>query len=257
MSNKNHFLISYPGNKRREVNNIFDQIETKLLKNKITTIIEPFCGSSAFSYFLSLKYPMKYKYILNDNNHYLIELYNIARDEDKLKNFVLELNELVIDLNRIKYNDLIKKEGLKYWIIKHTIYAIRAGLYPLEGSKKIKSNYDNLLTCPIINFLRTENIIILNDDAINIMNTYKDDKKCLIFLDPPYLNSCNDFYLDAKCNIYEYLYNNQINTLKSYVVLCLENNWIIQLLFKRFIKCEYAKQYELSKKKTTHMIISN
>ena len=67
---KNHFIFSYAGNKRNEVEQIFDKIDLK----DIDTIIEPFCGSSAMSYYLSTLYPKKFKYILNDNSK---EIYNI------------------------------------------------------------------------------------------------------------------------------------------------------------------------------------
>ena len=45
--------------------------------------------------------------------------------------------------------------------------------------------------------------------------------------------------------------------MDAYIVLCLEDNWIIKLLFKDYIKAEYNKKYEMSKKKTTHLIITN
>ena len=63
---KNHFIISYAGNKRQESNYIYEYIKDKL--NDIEYIIEPFCGSSALSYYLSTLYPHRFKYILNDNN---------------------------------------------------------------------------------------------------------------------------------------------------------------------------------------------
>jgi site-specific DNA-adenine methylase len=253
---KNHFFISYAGNKRTEVDKIYEIVEPKL--KDITTIIEPFCGTSSFSYYISLKHPKKFNYILNDNNKHLIELYNIAKDDEKFKELIQELNLMSIDIDKIKYDKLIKEDNLKGWIIKNKIYAIRPGLFPNENNKyKISNNFDKLLNAPIINFLRTENIIMKNDDAIDIINTHKDDKKCLIFLDPPYLDSCNDFYLDSKTNVYEYLSINIIKNMKSYVVLCLENNWIIKLLFNGYKSFEYDKLYQCSKKKTTHLIITN
>jgi site-specific DNA-adenine methylase len=67
---KNHFFFSYSGNKRDEVETIHDALKNNL-KN-ITTIIEPFCGSSAFSFYIASLYPGRVNYILNDNNKYLI-----------------------------------------------------------------------------------------------------------------------------------------------------------------------------------------
>jgi hypothetical protein len=53
------------------------------------------------------------------------------------------------------------------------------------------------------------------------------------------------------------MYKNDINLWLSNIVLCLENIWIIRMLFsKNTISDEYAKQYQLSKKKTTHIVIT-
>ena len=94
---------------------------------------------------------------------------------------------------------IASENNLLSWIIIHKIYAIRPGLFPSDRQMIITFNF--LKECPIINFLRTEQISFLNIDAINIINQYKNSKKCFIFLDPPYLLSCNDFYKNAKVNI--------------------------------------------------------
>ena len=253
IKNKNHFFISYHGNKRNEFNNIYDQIKDKL--DNIEIIVEPYCGSSAFSYFLSVKHPKKFKYILNDNNHYLMQLYDTGSNKKLLNDLISKLNEFSKDLTVNKYNDIVKVDKFENWFYKHKIYNIRPGLYPIN--RTIKTDFEDLKEAPIMHFLNNERFELYNDDGINILEHYKNNKKALIFLDPPYLISCNSFYKDCNVNIYEYLYNNQINKMKAYVVLCLENNWIIKLLFKDFIKFEYDKQYELSKKNTSHLIITN
>ena len=78
-------------------------------------------------------------------------------------------------------------------------------------------------------------------------------------MDPPYLQSCNDFYTDEKnFNIYEHVSNNNFENKPAYIAFCLENNWIIKLLFRDYInKIIYDKTYQTTKKKTTHIIISN
>ena len=251
---KNHFLLPYAGNKRNECEGLYNEVKDKL--SNIKTIVEPFCGTSSFSFYVSLKHPMKYEYILNDNNKYLMELYKIAKVEGKLKKLVDNLNKELKDINKEKYNEIIKKDDLVGYIIKNKIYAIRAGLFP-SGDKAILKSFDYMLDCPIINFLRTETIKFNNIDAIEIMDKYKNNNKCLIFLDPPYLLACNDFYADPKANIYQYLYDNKINNMNACLLVCLESNWIIKLLFDGLIKKEYGKKYELSKKHTTHLIITN
>ena len=105
-----------------------------------------------------------------------------------------------------------------------------------------------------MNFLKNEKVTLYNDEGTNLIEYYKNNKKAFIFLDPPYLVACNDFYYDSKVNVYEYLSKNTIDKMKATVLLCLEDNWIIKLLFEKYIK---HKKYECSKKKTTHLIISN
>jgi len=254
---KNHFFCGYSGNKRQEVENIYNYIKT--LKN-IDTIVEPFCGSSALSYYISTQEPNKYTYILNDNDKILIELYNTARDENKFNDLINECNELMIGIDKEKYLKIISNNKLSGWLICHKIYNIRPGLFPNEPRLKsfLRPNYFNYLReCPIINFLRTEKIEFTNIDAIDLYKNYSNNKKAFIFLDPPYLALNNDFYANKDVNIYEYLNNNDIKKGKAHIMLCLNDVWIIRLLFKNNIKESYDKKYEQTKRQVQHLIITN
>ena len=135
---KNHFIIPYVGNKREEVEIIYENIKPYIDDKKI--IIEPFCGSSSISYYISLQQPNKYKYILNDLDKNLIELYKIMKDEDKLKNFIDHINKLCFVNNKFidkeTYLNLIKKDDMYGWFIKHKFYKIMVGLYPIDRIKK-------------------------------------------------------------------------------------------------------------------------
>lgn len=228
----------------------------------IKTIIEPFCGSSAFSFFISLKFPKRFKYILNDKDEQLIGLYNVLKDEEKTKDLIEKLNNLSINMNKEKYKKLLDENTIENYVYLHTVYAIRSGLFPT--TKKIKLNFDDLLKRPVINFLRTEHITITNINGVELLEREKNNEENLIFIDPPYLMSCNSYYdltdqNSYKMNVYEYLANeeNNIINMKAYIILVLESNWIINLLFKTKIKKEYAKLYQSSKRKTKHIIIDN
>jgi site-specific DNA-adenine methylase len=249
---KNHFFISYAGNKRNECDEIYKQLINKL--DDVEYIIEPFCGTSAISYYISLKHPKKFKYILNDNNYHLIECYKIFQDDERLKLFINALNNLTENINKENYMKLIKEDTTEGWFIKHKICSIRAGLFPLNYKKK---DFKFLLDVPIIQFLRNEDIQFMNIDATNLINDFKDNEKALILLDPPYLMALNDFYLKATTNVYEYIYDTNIKNMRCKILLVLENNWIIKLLFIDTIKHSYGKLYQPGKKKTTHLIISN
>lgn len=254
---KNHFFIPYTGNKRQEVERIYETIKDELEDKKY--IVEPFCGSSALSYYISTKHPKKFTYALNDNNEMLIKLYHICKDENKF-------NELYETLKKMKDETDTKEKYLKIaknintdlvsFVFCNKIYALRPGLWPTN--KKIsKEPFKAFFECPMVNFLRSENVIITNSQADEIYNWYKLDKKSFIFLDPPYLISCNNLYNNPDCNIYEYLFNNDILKEKALICLCLENNWIIKLLFKGKKNIVYNKKYEISKKKTEHIIVIN
>ncbi len=109
----------------------------------------------------------------------------------------------------------------------------------------------------MVQFLQDEDITFSNECGVKCYNQYKDDASSFIFLDPPYLQLCNDFYTDSDTNIYEYLYQNSINECKSKILLCINDIWINRLLFSKDIKDEYNKKYETSKKVVQHLIICN
>lgn len=247
--NKNHFYMSYAGNKREECDKIFNFINF----DGIDTIIEPFCGSCAMSCYINMKIP-NLKYILNDNNKYLKEMYEIIIDEEKLINFENEYNNLLLDFNKNDYLEIIKKDDLMGWFIKNSNYTIRPGLFPIDKDKKKGLLIRNR---PIYDFFKNSNIEFYNEDAIDIYKKYNNIMNCLILLDPPYLQLCNKFYLKTDTYIYEYLFNNNIKENKSKIYLILEDTWINKLLFKNCHCIDYNKIYQTSKKKTNHIIYTN
>jgi site-specific DNA-adenine methylase len=252
-NNKSHFLIGYEGNKRQEMDQISKFLEDKL--DGIDTIIEPFCGTSAMSYYLSLKYPKRFRYILNDKNEELIQLYHLIKNEEQFNLFLVELNEKVkVIINKESYLEAIKPKTFMSWFISNKIRSFKAGFYyPTYKPKK----YD-FLKCGIINFLRTENIEVLCCDGTELVKQYQDNKNCMILLDPPYLLSDNSNYKYKDTDVYEYCKKQGLNTIGCFLVFIVEDNTEIQKLFKDNIKHSYSKQYANGReKKTTHIIISN
>ena len=79
---KNHFYIPYPGNKRKEMKGLYPYLDF----TNIDIIVEPYAGSCAISFYISQQ-KSGLTYILNDNNIYLKELYEILIDEEKTKIF--------------------------------------------------------------------------------------------------------------------------------------------------------------------------
>ena len=248
MSNKNHFFFGYPGNKRNEIKHIFDTINNY----DVEYIVEPFCGTSAFSYHMSLKHPGRYTYVLNDNNTALIELYKIMTDDKKRDEFEIKINDICSTMDKPIYVnlDINTPEGC---YIKHKIYNIHAGIYKMD----YKYTYIKINDAPIYNFLKNENIIFTNISGVETYNTYK-NINALIFLDPPYVMAKNGCYSAPDCNIYEYLCHNNMCNEKAEIILCLEDVWIIRLLFKDYTFITYGKKYSNgARKNTSHMVINN
>jgi parvulin-like peptidyl-prolyl isomerase len=252
--------MSYKGNKRQEVVRIFDEIDFE----KITTVIEPYCGSCAMSYYISTQYT-GIKYILNDNNQYLKEMYEIMMDEDKITFFENKINNEILPIiknSRKEYEEFLKTNKEKptniyKWFIANKYRGIRTGVFNLNpnGYKPI-----DLKSYPIYEFFNNNDIEFTTDNGLEVYKKYKDDEQNLILMDPPYLTAVNYFYSDPDINIYEYLYNNPIEEEEAQVLLILENIWIIKLLFQNNITedtVEYSKKYLTSKRQTTHIIIKN
>ena len=262
---KNHFIFSYVGNKRGEVEKIYENINF----DNIETIVEPFCGSCALSYYIwSLNKDKNYKYVLNDLDPSLIDLILLIKNGN-IDSINDNINKLVDDIKEIdealeakkKYIDTIKNNGIYGYYIKYKYYSITAGLFPINIYKKMKKT--EIEKTPFYDFLKNANVEITCGDGVKIIKKY-DNNKCFLFLDPPYLQSQNGSYNnntgDNMDNIYEYLIKIKLFNLKSKTLICHENNWLFNILFKEYFygDCEYYKKYEKSnKKKTSHILARN
>jgi hypothetical protein len=252
----NHFIFTYLGNKRNEfkyLNNVIDDIDN------YDTIIEPFCGSSAISFNIWLKHPNK-KFILNDNNNDLIKVYNLIKNEDieTIKNRLLDI-KTSINNNKEVFNTIFKDfKNSKDQDIYQYIYFNKFSNFSRVGAyKECKFKDFTKQQYKFFEFIKTANITFMNNDWYDVFKEYSNDEKALIIIDPPYLLSFNQFYKNFNTNIYEFFFNNNIKQFKAKLILILENNLIIKLLFKDEKLFIYDKQYQISKKQTSHIIISN
>jgi len=270
---KNHFFFSYAGNKREEVEHIYNLLDSE----NIDTIVEPFCGSCAMSYYIWTQNKDKnYKYILNDLDNNLIDLLKIIRsgeykeieDEvNKMRDEILEYENDMIEAKKI-YINYIKNGKVSGYLLGHKYHSMRAGLFPLREFKSRLKNKLDLSIAPIYDFLVNANIELHSIDANKIIDE-NDNEKTFIFLDPPYIASSNNFYStdtgENICNIYEKLVLYGLKNYKCKILIAHENNWLFKILFKEYVEKEKEKEYKKnyqntiggSKKKTFHICIKN
>ena len=263
---QNHFIIPYSGNKRQEVETIHESLNL----DGIETIIEPFCGTSAMSFYLSRLYPKRFKYILNDLDERLMELYAVMKDETKYNELILKSKEYYdfvfdndLDENgkRERYNSLKTNNDLVTWVFMRTYYSFRAGVFPRfnhkKGSRDGRTKFMNY-NIPIISFLRNEDIEFRCEDALNLVKQYKDNKSVLMFLDPPYFDCDNTFYKHQGLEIYPYLHETRLDSFKASIYLVVNLTEPIQNMFQEYFIKIYSKQYNVTRyKKVEHVIISN
>ena len=260
MTNTNHFIFSYTGNKRTETKDIINNISNI---TDYKNIVEAFCGTSAISFHIWQLYKDKFNYYLNDNDNKLIEIYELLKtvplDEisSQLKTINKEINESPEPKNF--YNNIHHKQRNIYdYIYTRKYYNIRPGLY--RNNKNIKSLTENKNLNLFIEFIKSPYVYITCDDWTNCYDKYKNNDKSIILLDPPYITTCNDLYHSPNTNLYENFFNNPIENFKASIFLILENVWLIKLFFRTSkILFEYDKYYGNNQKarKTTHIIISN
>lgn len=259
---KNPYYTPYVGNKRKEIKDILPLINL----DNITTILEPFAGSSVMSYYISTQYPKRFKYILNDNDKINYDLYNISRDIERTEEFNEKINKIIDvfntytdDVSRKAFYITIDIKTLEGYIFKCKYYNMRPGLYPIIPRYKNIKPF-KLQDCPIYDFFNNEDIIYENIDGVEFINKHIQEEHKLFLLDPPYLDSCNEFYNNVDMNIYEWIVDNKSLLLdsKNKIMFILQNTRTIKLLLKDFkVTFEYNKTYSLSNKKTTHIVYEN
>ena len=260
MSAKNHFVIGYAGNKREEVKYVKDDILSDIKDKNIMTIIEPFCGTSAISYEIWKNSANNITFILNDNNEYLMKLYQIIKD-NKIDEFLEDMEKLNKTLDtKIKYDTHKKNENIDpfiRWYICNKYYRIIKGLWNSKPAKK--SAKPSLEKKEFYKFIQSDNVKLMSKDWKILFNEFKDDKQALFIMDPPYIGTNNDFYFNGDgMDIYKYFYENPIHNFNCCIKMVLENIFLIDVLFKQYRNIKYSKKYTGNNpRKSEHIIITN
>lgn len=276
-----NFPIKYLGNKRTEFKEIIKYVDL----NGVKTIVEPFAGTAYVSYKISTLYPKQFKYHINDLNDMTYQFYETFKDKNKCEEINKNVNKYINEYNTIleKISDEDMKnyksfELKEYYKNKLNSYKENKDLSIFIFINKASRGFNvpnfrkvaifDITKYGIYQFINNEDVTITKLDGVEIVDEYKDNKEALIFCDPPYLLSANDFYMNSYknkrdtekkifLNIYQYFNINNINEMKAKLLIVVEDSWIIDLLFKDYQRFKYDKIYQINKTKTKHTIIIN
>lgn len=250
----NHFLISYYGNKRQDYQHFKDNISY----DNVKTIVEPFGGTAAISYNIWKTYNNKFTYHINDLDENLYKIYKILKEES-IDHIFDKINDVKNNIkSKEDFEELCKKSDKTIYeiIYIHKGSSFRYGMFDNRAltKKQYKPTIEQIL---FSEFIKQNYVYITNEDYKISYDFHKNNNDSIIFLDPPYLKSCNQAYKHRSTDCYEY-FSEDIKDKEATIYLPLEQNDIVLNLFKDSnIISEWNKIYKITHKKVTMILISN
>ena len=225
--------LRYPGGKTRACKILDTILKEHFDINEFVNIVSPFFGGGSFEFHIQNNY--KLNIIANDKFSPLYNFWktckldkeNLCEELTKKIEFV-DKNEFINLREKIMNENNKLNQSIMYFIINRCSFsgATLSGGFSLEASKKrfTKSSIDRIKNLNLINF------DIYNLDFEELINNNQ-DKKNLIFLDPPY-------YLNQSSKLYGN--NGDMHDTfehdKLYKCLSKKKNW-----FMTYNNCEYIK----------------
>lgn len=233
--------------------------DIKFFKDRLPTdckiVVEPFCGTCAISKYMSNIYN-DLQYHLNDLDE---NIFLILNDIDGYIEFKKDTNN--------KYKDFVlNDDDTKYKYIRWKTYV--ENIDNKFTKIFVQENFikGSMFRCSNVNpdpkdILLYNTAIKTNKDYIDIMEQYEDDKDAFLFIDPPYLFSDNSGYVPQKDDTdstYIIVYLSQfLMRCKCKIMIIINDLKILRHLFGDYVKGDYSRTYQLSKKKASHLIITN
>lgn len=263
------FFFTYLGHKWNEAKELYKYCEM----NEITTIIEPFCGGCGFSLYGIFKNnnDKDIKYIFNDKDTNLINFLKEIK-KGKLHEFVKYYNDNIGKYynNLTEWHNLRKKKdkSIFEWYLSKRACGRDAMLYKYDKKNVQISTIKLEDFAELERIFMSDKIELTNFDYNEIIEKYKDDPHVLIYLDPPYFDSFNSIYdgynkigVDEKRQVIDntkmYIdILNFIKTSKCKIILSINDNAIIRHLFGEYVVHSTDKTYQVTKKKTKHLIVT-
>lgn len=264
-----HFYFSYFGCKRDEIKYIQSYVEKVI--NTTKTVVEPFCCSCSFSLKLHCDFKnKKLKYHINDIDPQLTNFLNQVKKDNGIIKFYeyakKEFNEKEKDKDIRTYFRGMKREDNEN-PYKYFLY-MRTNSIPYHLKDRFNTffkMYENNEYKCTDHFFCLKNTKITDEDYKVLFDMYKDDENALLFLDPPYFDSYNmEYTLKGKDE--KIVFDNTVifidiwkllKDAKCKIICILGKNAVMEHIFKDYIVGEYDKVYQMKKRITKHIIITN
>ncbi len=161
------------------------EIYPKLNLDNVEIVVEPYAGTCAMSYNIWTKNKNSpIRYVLNDLDPFLFELYQIAKDPAKQEQVEKQFNEWIDEFNKFEtmdgrklfYLSVKEKNTFESKLFINKVYGIRAGLCPTMEKTKQLTNKFKFKKFPVLEFFNTANITFTNNDGISTYNENKQTK---------------------------------------------------------------------------------
>lgn len=252
--------LRYPGGKTRACKKLETIIKEHFNISDFDNLISPFIGGGSFEFYIQNNYQLNI--IANDKFIPLYNFWSICKNNKD--NLCTELIKKIDSIDKYEFKSLREKimkennnlnQSIMYFIINRCSFsgATLSGGFSLEASKKrfTKSSIERIKKLDLRKFK------IYNLDFEDFINTNQ-DKKNLIFLDPPY-------YLEKLSTLYGNNgdMHNTFDHDKLYKCLLTKKNWVmtynnceyIKNLYKDFKIIETSWSYGMNKSKHSSEIV--
>jgi hypothetical protein len=242
-------IISRVGSKQNDI-----QYFKNYLVNDKSTIVEVFGGGYSIIKHYYKDYEL-FNFHINDDDKNLFYIYNNSQEMINIYLKLVEIYKSEYELNKdykafkLFFENYIMHDSIKNYIRNR--YFIRGNMFTYNKSQVYNKN----------ELLILQNSKITNLDYMKIFEMYKDNENSFLILDPPYLFSNNSKYqsqidnTDSTQILIDILYF--IKSCKCKVLLIINKLKIIEWMFQDYIKSEYSRTYQISKRKEIHLIITN
>ena len=252
--------LRYPGGKTRACKKLDTIIKEHFDISNFNNLVSPFFGGGSFEFHIQNNF--KINIIANDKFTPLYNFWVICKnnkenlcDELIKKIDLIDKEEFTCLRNKIMEENNKLNQGVMYFIINRCSFsgATLSGGFSLEASKKrfTKSSIERIKNLDLTKFN------IYNLDFEDFINN-NEDKKNLIFLDPPY-------YLEKSSTLYG---NNgdmhdTFDHYKLYECLSKKKNWVMTYnnceyiinLYKKYKIVETSWTYGMNKSKESSEIV--